>query len=125
MANIPQFEFTVNSEKDLAALTLRNYKRQLNKITKISYLENEKDTSYPVVLNKQDLLRYSSYVTNLIRENITNRQMLCVTYSAIFYALGRQDFTKDPRGEIYTLEFRKVYYSDEYKEKLRKDGKFV
>jgi len=125
MANIPQFEFTINSEKSLADLTLRNYKRQLNKITKISFLENEKESSNPVVLNKEDLLRYSSYVSNIIKENITNRQMLCVTYSAIFYALGRQDFTKDPRGEIFTLEFRKVYYSDDYKEKLRKEGKLM
>ena len=123
MANIPQFEFTINSEKELAPLTIRNYKRQLNKITKLSHLANEKDSSHPVILNKDQLLQHSNYVVSLIRENITHKQMLCVTYSAIFYALGRQDFTKDNRAEIFTLEFRKSYYTEQYKEKLKQEGK--
>jgi hypothetical protein len=123
MAEIPRFDFITNPEKTLKPFTVRNYKNQLNKITKLSHLANEKDSSHPVILNKDHLLEHSNYVVSLIQENITNKQMLCVTYSAIFYALGRQDFTKDNRAEIFTLEFRKSYYTEQYKEKLKQEGK--
>ena len=122
-----QFAFQINPEKQLSTNTVRAYRGKLNQITKLSLFEHSRDAAKPVIKTRDDLLNYSDHVVALLQDHIApdKRLILCAMYSAIFYAIGRQDFDQDSRGKIYANEFRKAYYSDEYKEKLRAEGKLV
>ena len=113
--DVPAFDFQRNPDKpDLKQITLTSYKSKLQSITELSHFEHERDESKPLILNKEDLLNHSEYVVNLIKQHNTKRLVFCAIYSAIFYAIGRQDFEKDARGKIYTDEFRKAYYTQDY-----------
>lgn len=109
----PVFEFETNPDKELAPRTLDNYKNYLNRIAELSYKAHQTDKS-PVIKNKTDLLQHPSLVVKLIKAHTDKRITLCGLYSAIFYALGHQDYQKDSRGKLYLDEFRKVYYDENY-----------
>lgn len=117
------FDFVERTDKVLSKNTLNNYKAYLNKIYALSVIKNQEDSSKSIIGNKEALLNNTDYVNSLIKEISSDRLKICGIYSAIFYVLGHQDFTVDNRGEGYTKEFRKSYYTKEYKEKLIAEGK--
>jgi hypothetical protein len=117
------FDFVERNDKTLSKNTVNNYKTYLNKIYALSVIKNQEDSTKNIIGNKEALLNNTDYVNSLIKEISSDRMKICGMYSAIFYVLGKQDFTQDPRGEGYTKEFRKSYYTKEYKEKLIAEGK--
>jgi hypothetical protein len=121
----PTFDFVLNPTKTLAESTLKNYKKHLNHLHDLSLEENQKDSIKPILKTKDDLLTHSDYAVKLINQLSEKRLVLCQIYSAVFYILGHQDFSKDTRGQIFTTEFRKSYYNQEYKEKLVSEGKLL
>ena len=121
--NAPVFEFKINPEKKLAERTVKSYKKHLQDITDWSVFENERDSSVPIIKTRADLLAHTKSVIGLINEHTEKRLTKCGFYSAIFYILGRQDLDKDITTLPYIYAFREVYYTEEYKTKLRAEGK--
>jgi hypothetical protein len=119
----PTFDFILNPTKTLAESTLKTYKKHLNHLYDLSLEENKKNSTKPILRTKDDLLTHSDYAVKLIKQLSDKRLVLCQIYSSVFYVLGHQDFSKDTRGRIFTTEFRKTYYNQEYKEKLIAEGK--
>lgn len=121
--SVPVFDFQLNPEKELAARTLDNYKNYLNRISELSYVAHQSNPSIKIIKDKADLLANAHQVVKLIKEFTDKRITLCGLYSAIFYALGHQDYQKDSRGKHYLDEFRKVYYDKDYQDYLIKNTK--
>jgi hypothetical protein len=80
------FDFVENPEKPLAASTLTSYKRYLNKLGEAGFK------------NKEALLTNAPEVVKTIEELATTKIQKNYFFAAIFYATGRQDYEKDPRG---------------------------
>lgn len=119
------FDFVERTDKTLSKTTLANYKAYLNKIYALSCVKHEEDSTKKVIANKEDLLNNTDYVNSLIKEISNDRLKICGIYSAIFYVLGKQDFTQDNRAEQYTTQFRKHYYTEAYQKQLAEQGKIV
>lgn len=54
-------------------------------------------------------MNQSSEVVKVLKEKELTKQGLGQYLAAIFYATGRQDFEKDPRGKIYYTLFQSNY----------------
>ena len=119
--NAQTFEFALNPQKELAKTTLNNYKNALNHLTEASVTEHERDGKNPIIKTKADLETNVGYVLNLLKEHVAARLAKTTTLAAIFYIIGRQDDEKHP----YVQEFRKLYYTPTYQQKLREEGKIV
>jgi len=102
------FEFTENPEKSLSATTLRKYKNCLNSLSEQN------------INTKQDLLSNPQDVINKINTLASSKTEAMYFYSAVFYIIGREDFTKSPPHASYYNEFNK--YKTEGA-KVVKDGK--
>ena len=118
--NAVVFTFVENTEKPLAAATLRNYKNALNKLAEYSAEEHTKDNTKPLIQTKEDLLSYPQHVLYYIEKHIAARLTKSATLAAVFYIIGRQS-----EDHVYVKEFRKLYYTESWKAKLRADGKDV
>lgn len=115
-SNTPVFDFQLNPDKsELAASTLKLYRGNLNKITAASYEQSLKDKRKKPILNKKDLLTKHKQVVNLINSMTDSRASKCALYSAVFYAVGKKDLEKNKKMNYLVEEFRKIYYTDEYK----------
>lgn len=108
------FDFQMNPEKTVSDRTLTDYQKRLQKITLASAEKHKESNTNPIIKTKDDLLNHSEYVVHLIQQLSDKRLALCAFYSAVFYAIGRQNYDEDTRGKIYLIEFRKVYYTDKY-----------
>ncbi len=107
------FDFQENTEKQIADSTKKLYKQKLNALTRNTYdTENQ-----PQILNKTDILTKVPVVMNYL-DTLTSKQAKSITFAAIFYAIGRQDFDADPRGLPLYKAFQSHYYTPEYKKKL-------
>lgn len=94
------FNFQENPDKSISAGTKKIYKQKLNVLARSVN-----------VLNKEDILNNSKEVAEYIN-GLTNKQGRNLSLAAIFYAIGRQDFERDPRGyPIYQA------FQDNYKKK--------
>lgn len=91
-----QFVWIENPEKEIADSTRLLYQRRLNALAKQGYS------------TRDDLLNHATEVNNFIEEN-GSRQMKNLYYGAVFYILGRQDFTADPRAVPLFNGFQKNY----------------
>ena len=91
-----------NPKKVVSASTAKQYMSKLNNLAKAGY--NTPD----------QLLEHPEEVIKSINDMTTARQQLCIYYSAIFYAIGEQDFTARPKTKLYYDAFRKIYYTKEY-----------
>lgn len=91
------FEFKVNPEKEIAASTVKLYKTKLNSLAKEGFTTS------------QDLLDKSTEVSKFLKEKNLTKQGLGQYLAAIFYAIGRQDFSKDERGKVYYEMFQGNY----------------
>jgi hypothetical protein len=120
---IPLFDFQTNPEKTLAASTIQSYKKHLNKITELTYLAHQSDSSKPIISTKSDLLNNAEYVSKVIQDQTDKRLVLCGIYSAVFYSLGRQNLDADPRSKPYVSNFQKSYYTPEYLKKIEEKKK--
>jgi hypothetical protein len=99
------FDFKPNPDKEISASTLKLYKSKLNTLSKDGFK------------TKDDLLNKSSDVVKALKEKDLTKQGLGQYLAAIFYAIGRQDFEKDPRGKVYYTLFQANYtYSTKEKE---------
>jgi len=124
--SVPTFQFEINPEKsELSPNTIKMYKTHLNKITAASYLMSENDKRKKPILNKKDLLAKHKQVVTIINSLTDNRQTKCGLYSAVFYAIGKKDLSKDTKYNYIVEEFRKIYndksYQD-YKDKKAKES---
>ena len=124
--SIPAFQFETNPEKsELSPNTIKMYKTHLNKITAASYLSSQADKRKTPILNKKDLLQKNKEVVSIINSLTDNRQTKCGLYSAVFYAIGKKDLTKNSKYNYIVEEFRKVYNDksyQEYKEKKAQES---
>lgn len=116
----PTFDFVLNPEKELAKTTLGNYKNALNRLAEYSTLENEKDKTKPILKTKDDLLKNTDYVLELINKHISARLTKTTTLASVFYIIGRQTETHP-----LVQAFRNLYYTDKYKQKLKEEGKII
>lgn len=117
------FDFQINQTKSLAERTLKSYKKELQNITNLSVEEHKINVLSPIIKNKDDLLAYPGYVISLINKMTDKRLTKCAAYSAIFYMVGRRDLDQDITTLPYVIAFREQYYTEEYKKKLREEGK--
>ena len=91
-----------NPKKTVSASTDKQYRSKLNNLAKQGYE------------NPQQLLDNPDEVVKKINELTSSRQQLCLYYSAIFYAIGDQNFKTSPKTKAYYDAFRKIYYTAEY-----------
>lgn len=102
------FQFTENPEKSLSATTIRKYKICLDKLSDVGFV------------TKQDLLQKPKDAVAQINSLASSKTDAMYFYSAVFYIIGREDFTKSPPHAYYYNEFNK--YKTEGA-KVVKDGK--
>lgn len=93
------FDFVENPEKPLAERTLANYKNALEKLASRG------------IKSKKDILANASTVVALIPELCDTKLQKNIMFAAIFYATGRQDYEKDPRGLPLFKAFQENYKS--------------
>ena len=117
----PVFDFVQNPEKTLATTTLSNYKNALNRLTEYSALEHAKDDKKPVIKTKDDLLKNTKYVLDLLQAHVPKRLTKTTTLAGIFYIIGRQEDANHP----YVAEFRRLYYTPDYLQRRREAGEDV
>lgn len=123
--NLPVFDFQLNPNKpNLSKTTLKNYKNQLNKLVLLSHEANQKDSAFPVLTTKEVLLSNAERVATLI-DTVDNRMTRCAMYSAVFYAIGRQDLDKDATALPLVQGFRRTYYTPEYLQKRKEQGEII
>lgn len=110
----PVFDFQLNPEKTLTASTLKIYRGSLNKITAASYEQSLKDKRKKPILNKKDLLAKNKQVVDIINSLTESRATKCALYSAVFYAVGTKNLTKNKKYSHIVDEFRKIYNDSTY-----------
>ena len=119
--DVPLFQFELNPQKsDLSTTTVGIYKNYLNKITAKSYEITKTDKRKKPILNKKDLISKSKQVVDIINSLSDSRQIRCGYYSAVFYATGNKNLSKNKKMNYLTEEFRKIYYDDKYREYQQK-----
>lgn len=91
------FDFKQNPEKDVSASTLKLYRGKLNSLAKEGFTTSD------------DLLNRSTDVAKFLKEKAVSKQVLSQYLASIFYAIGRQDFSKDERGKVYYEMFQANY----------------
>lgn len=117
--NVPVFSFEPNPDKtNLSQTTVNIYKNYLNKITAASYRQSQTDKRKKPILNKKDLIAKSKRVVEIINSLSDSRQAKCGMYSAVFYAVGQKNLSRNKKMSELVEEFRKIYYDDKYKEYL-------
>ena len=92
-----QFDFQPNPEKNVTAQTLANYKRHLNHLAQEG------------IKNKDDILNNPQKVVDIIKKNGNTQVKKNFYYASVFYATGRQDYEKDPRGLPIFKAFQENY----------------
>lgn len=107
------FDFQYNPEKTIQPSTQKVYKQKLNSLTRNTL--DSKGT--PRIKNKTDILSNIPLVLDHIA-GIKSKQGKSITFAAVFYAIGRQDFDADPRGLPLYNAFQSHYYTPEYKKRL-------
>lgn len=124
--NVPLFQFEINPAKaDLSATSVGIYKNHLNKITAASYAATQNDKRKKPILNKKDLLAKSKQVVDIINSLADTREKKCVFYSAVFYAIGNKNLSKNKKMNYLVEQFRLVYNDDKYRayqEKVVNEG---
>jgi len=95
----PKFEFVLNAEKSLAPRTIATYKSYLNQLAAKG------------IMNKEDILSKASKVAEIVKEIGDTKIKRNYLFAAIFYATGRQDYEKDPRGLPIFKAFQENYKS--------------
>jgi hypothetical protein len=114
--SVPLFAFELNPEKaELSAATVNIYKSALNKITAESYQQSLLDKRKKPILTKAALVSKPSRVVSIINTIGKDRQQKCVLFSAVFYAVGKKNITRNKKYNIIVEAFRDVYNNDEYK----------
>lgn len=98
------FDFVNNPEKTITPSTAKLYKQKLNSLTKNFLQEDGKSK----IKNKEDILNHAKDVADFVK-GLSSKQMRSLMLGAIFYAIGRQDFDKDPRGKPLFEAFQENY----------------
>jgi hypothetical protein len=93
------FDFVENPDKPLAERTLANYKNALEKLASKG------------IKNKNDILNNAKKVVSFIPELCDTKLQKNTMFAALFYATGRQDYEKDPRGLPIFKAFQENYKS--------------
>lgn len=107
------FDFQYNPEKSIQPSTQKVYKQKLNALARNTLGPDGK----PRILNKTDILNNIPLVVEHI-QGLKSKQGKSISFAAVFYAIGRQDFDADPRGLPLYKAFQEHYYTPEYKKKL-------
>lgn len=94
--NIPE-RLSKTTGKPLSKETIKKYK------TKLNILADEYGFDTP-----EKLLDSAPAVVVFMRNHSKRYVDMFYFLSAVFYAIGTQDFTKDPRGKPYYDEFQKI-----------------
>jgi len=114
--SVPLFAFELNPEKaELSAASVNIYKSALNKITAESYRQSLNDRRKKPILTKAALMSKPARVVEIINLLGKDRQQKCVLYSAVFYAVGKKNITRNKKYNIIVEAFRAIYNNDEYK----------
>ena len=115
--SIPVFDFQLNPEKkELSPATINIYKGALYKITKASYEKSLTDKRKKPIVNKKNILEKATQVVEIINTlSGGERQKQCVLYSAVFYAVGSKNLTRNKKMSYLVEEFRKIYNDETYK----------
>ena len=98
------FDFKDNPEKTITAGTMKTYKQKLNVLSR-SVLDV---SGNPLIKKSEDILIHADAVASYLK-TITNTQGKNLMLASIFYAIGRQDFVKDPRGLPIFHAFQENY----------------
>lgn len=93
------FDFKLNPEKTLSDQTIAKYKRHLNHLAEEG------------IKNKEDILNNPNKVLEIIKSKGTSQLKKNYYFASIFYATGRQDYEKDPRGLPLFKAFQENYKS--------------
>lgn len=113
-------KFQLDSPKKVvSASTAKQYMSKLNNIAKQGYNTPEQLLEYPekvVAVIESSVVPENDDMSEAEKNKhlMKNRQQLCLYYSAVFYAIGEQDFTARPKTKAYYDAFRKIYYTKEY-----------
>lgn len=113
--NTPVFDFKLNPDKsELSASTVKIYRTNLNRITAASYERSLTDKRKKPILTTKHLLAKGPLVVSIINSLTESRATKCALYSAVFYAIGRKNLTKNKKMAFLVSEFRKVYNDESY-----------
>ena len=117
-----KFELPTPS-KTVAAATDKAYRAKLNLLAASGYSTVEslkKDPTAVIDLIETKLAVNDEVVISeegeidFEKPEKDKRRVHCLFYSAIFYAIGKQDFTQHPELKAYQDAFRSRYYTESY-----------